>query len=136
LQDRRALGRDPAGARAGDERQRDVLMQAPAKHTALAGTLALAAAVAVAATPAFGQEAEPSCGRTIQQIADSFIPLFYEQGRVREAYETYVAEDYKQHNPNATDGRDAAIGFLEPFYERNPGHKMVAHRVLVEEPYI
>lgn len=107
-------------------------MQAPAKPAALAGVLAMTAAAA----PAFAQEATPQCGRTIQQIADGFIPLFYERGQVREAYETYVAEDYKQHNPHATDGRDAAIAFLEPFYERNPGHRMVVHRVLVEAPYI
>ncbi len=50
---------------------------------------------------------------------------------MREAYETWVAEDYMQHNPNATDGRDAAIAFLEPFYQRNPIHRTTVYRVLV-----
>jgi len=98
---------------------------------------ALVIAAILAAAPALAEDAAvPACGRTVQQIADGFIPLFYEQGKVREAYETFVAENYRQHNPHATDGRDAAIAFLEPFYERNPGHRMVVHRVLVEDPYI
>jgi predicted SnoaL-like aldol condensation-catalyzing enzyme len=102
-----------------------------ALRAVLASAAALAAPAAAEETPQ-----SPECGRSIQEIADGFIPLFYEQGRVREAYETYVAEDYVQHNPHATDGRDAAIAFLEPFYERNPGHHMIVHRVLVDEPYI
>jgi predicted SnoaL-like aldol condensation-catalyzing enzyme len=75
----------------------------------------------------------PGCIRT---VAAGFKDLFYDQGRVREAYETYVAEDYKQHNPMAQDGREAAIAFLEPIYERNPQHRMTVHRMIVEDPYI
>ena len=92
---------------------------------------ALAAALlAVAAAPAFAADAPKAC--TTRDVANGFIPLFYEQGKVREAYETWVAKDYIQHNPNARDGRDAAIAFLEPFYQRNPNHKMTVYRVLVD----
>ena len=90
----------------------------------------IAALLAIAATPAFAADAPKTC--TTRDVADGFIPLFYEQGKVREAYETWVAADYKQHNPNATDGRDAAIAFLEPFYQRNPTHRMTVKRVLVD----
>jgi predicted SnoaL-like aldol condensation-catalyzing enzyme len=72
----------------------------------------------------------------IREVASGFKDLFYDQGRVREAYETYVAEDYIQHNPMADDGRDAAIAFLEPIYEANPQHRMTVHRMIVEGPYI
>jgi predicted SnoaL-like aldol condensation-catalyzing enzyme len=93
--------------------------------------LALAAALlAASAAPVLAEEEPGAC--TTRTVADGFIPLFYEQGKVREAYETWVAEDYKQHNPNATDGRDAAIAFLEPFYQRNPTHRMTVYRVLVD----
>jgi predicted SnoaL-like aldol condensation-catalyzing enzyme len=101
---------------------------------ALVTTVALALAVpAVAAEPGAPR---PACGRTIDDIASGFVSLFYDQGRVREAYETYVAKDYIQHNPHATDGRDSAIAFLEPFYQRNPTHRMTVHRVIVQDPYI
>ena len=86
--------------------------------------------LAVSAAPAVAEEGTKGC--TTRDVANGFIPLFYEQGKVREAYETWVAEDYRQHNPNATDGRDAAIAFLEPFYQRNPNHKMTVYRVLVD----
>lgn len=76
------------------------------------------------------------CSPSIREIAEGFKTLFYDQGKVREAYETYVAEDYKQHNPMAQDGRAAAIAFLEPIYERNPQHRMTVHRMIVEDPYI
>jgi len=76
---------------------------------------------------------EKSC---IRQVAEGFRKLFYDQGKVREAYETYVAEDYIQHNPMAQDGRNAAIAFLEPIYQRNPQHRMTVHRMIVEDPYI
>jgi len=99
-----------------------------------AGLLALALATPAAA--ADGEPDRPACGRSIDEIAQGFKTLFYDQGRVREAYETYVAADYVQHNPNATDGRDAAIAFLEPFYARNPGHTMTVHRMIVQDPYI
>lgn len=72
----------------------------------------------------------------IRAVADGFKTLFYDQGKVREAYETYVAEDYKQHNPMAQDGREAAITFLEAIYQRNPNHRMTVHRMIIEDPYI
>lgn len=72
----------------------------------------------------------------IRGVAEGFKTLFYDQGKVREAYETYVAEDYIQHNPMAQDGRDAAIAFLEPIYEKNPQHRMTVHRMIVEYPYV
>jgi len=78
-------------------------------------------------------DAAPGC---IRQVAQGFKTLFYDQGRVREAYETYVAEGYRQHNLMAQDGRAAAIAFLEPIYAANPQHRMTVHRMIVEDPYI
>lgn len=108
------------------------------------GAVAIAAATALAlpgCSPAGGMRgdaraAEAACAPSIREIARGFKTLFYDQGKVREAYETYVAEDYRQHNPMARDGRDAAIAFLEPIYERNPQHRMTVHRMIVEDPYI
>lgn len=101
-----------------------------------AGLAAVFALAIPAAASAEEADRKPACGRSIDEIAAGFVSLFYDQGKVREAYETYVAEDYIQHNPHATDGREAAIAFLEPFYQRNPGHRMIVHRVIVQEPYI
>jgi len=76
------------------------------------------------------------CSHSIREIADGFKDLFYDKGKVREAYQTYVAEDYIQHNPRAQNGRAAAIASLEPIYQANPQHRMIVHRMIVEDPYI
>ena len=112
----------------------------PAPGAAMLAAVACAglAACEVRETPATpaGASANASCTPSVRQIAEGFKTLFYDQGKVREAYETYVAEDYKQHNPMAKDGRDAAIAVLEPIYQRNPRHRMIVHRMIVEDPYI
>jgi len=78
-----------------------------------------------------GKTSEP-CTLSTRQVADGFVPLLYGQGKVREAYETWVHPDYVQHNPHAQSGRDAAIAFLEPFYARNPTHRMIVYRVITD----
>lgn len=53
-------------------------------------------------------------------IITDFARLFYTERAVRQAFETYVAPDYVQHNPGLADGRDAAVAALEPmFSDRN-----------------
>ena len=92
--------------------------------------LALALATP-AATPATGQATEAPT-LTNRQIVERFIDLFYRQGRVREAFETYVHEDYIQHNPLAADGREAAIAALEPYFASNPNTIREIHRIIVD----
>ncbi|WP_114951191.1 nuclear transport factor 2 family protein [Sphingosinicella terrae] len=92
--------------------------------------LALALA-APTATPAAGQAAEASA-LTNRQIVEGFIDLFYRQGRVREAFGTYVHEDYIQHNPLAPDGRAAAIAALEPYFASQPDAVREVHRIIVD----
>jgi predicted SnoaL-like aldol condensation-catalyzing enzyme len=67
-----------------------------------------------------------------REIVERFIDLFYRQGRVREAFETYVAEGYIQHNPLAPDGRAAAIAALEPYFASQPDAVREVHRIIVD----
>jgi predicted SnoaL-like aldol condensation-catalyzing enzyme len=60
-----------------------------------------------------------------------FVDLFYRQKDVRQAFATFVAEDYVQHNPNIPDGREAAIEHLEPLFSR-PESRFDVKRVLVD----
>ena len=45
-------------------------------------------------------------------IVEEFARLFYGERRVREAFESFVTENYIQHNPGFADGREAAIAGL------------------------
>ena len=64
-------------------------------------------------------------------IVSRFVELFYVQRDVRRAFETYVADDYLQHNPNIPDGRAAAIAALEPLFSK-PSARFEVKRVLVD----
>lgn len=65
-------------------------------------------------------------------IVTRFIDLFYRQGRVREAFMTYVVPGYIQHNPVAADGRDTAIAALEPYFASQPNAIREVQRIIVD----
>jgi len=66
-----------------------------------------------------------------REVVLHFVELFYRQKNVRRAFQTYVASDYVQHNPNIPDGRDAAIALLEPMFSR-PEAVFDIKRILVD----
>jgi predicted SnoaL-like aldol condensation-catalyzing enzyme len=94
--------------------------------------LMLALAAPAGLTPATAAVAQQAPALSNRQIVERFIDLFYRQGRVREAFETYVHEDYIQHNPLAPDGRAAAIAALEPYFASQPDAVREVHRIIVD----
>jgi predicted SnoaL-like aldol condensation-catalyzing enzyme len=78
--------------------------------------IALAGMASLAGSPAEAAK----CRLTPKQVVTNFMTKFYVEKKVREAFETWVDPGYIQHNPMAATGRDAAIGFLEPFFASNP----------------
>jgi predicted SnoaL-like aldol condensation-catalyzing enzyme len=81
-----------------------------------------------AASPARSEE----CRLTPKQVVTKFITQFYLEKRVREAFETWVDPGYIQHNPLAATGRDAAIAFLEPFFQGHPDAVYSIKRILAD----
>lgn len=66
-----------------------------------------------------------------RQIVEHFARLFYTERDVKQAFETYVASDYIQHNPGLPDGREAAIAALQPmFADRNRSFEV--RKILVD----
>ena len=92
--------------------------------------LSLAALLLLSSAPASGKA--PVCKLTPKQVVTRFMDEFYIKGEVRHAFETWVDPGYIQHNPYAATGRDAAIAFLEPFMNANPGHKAEIKRILAD----
>jgi len=64
-------------------------------------------------------------------IVTEFARLFYEQRDVTSAFETFVVDDYLQHNPSMPDGRDRAIELLAPKFS-TPGALFEVQRILVD----
>ncbi len=90
----------------------------------------IAALAAAALLPQPAQAA--ACKLTPKQVVTRFMTQFYIQKDVRGAFEAWVDPGYIQHNPMAATGRDAAIGFLEPFFKANPGIKYEIRRVIAD----
>lgn len=67
-----------------------------------------------------------------KDVVRAFVDLFYGQNRVREAFEAYVHPAYIQHNPEAGDGREAAIAMLEQVRRRHPGTRVEVKRIIAE----
>lgn len=61
---------------------------------------------------------------------------FYEKSFIRhqprQAAETYLIQNYIQHNPRVPNGRDAFSGFFEGYFARNPSASSIVKRVISE----
>lgn len=66
-----------------------------------------------------------------REIVTEFARLFYTERDVRAAFERFVVADYIQHNPTMPDGRDAAMGMLEPKFS-TAGARFDIERILVD----
>ena len=88
----------------------------------------LTATLTLAATLAQADE----CRLTPKEVVSKFMDEFYVQKRVREAFETWVEPGYVQHNPLAKTGRDAAIAFLELFFQSHPDASYSIKRIIAD----
>ena len=48
-------------------------------------------------------------------VAVGLLDTVFNQRRVKEGFDRYVGSEYKQHNPYAADGKQAAVDFLSKF---------------------
>ena len=88
----------------------------------------LTATLTLAATLALADE----CRLTPKEVVSKFMDQLYVQKRAREAFETWVEPGYIQHNPLAPTGRDAAIAFLEPFFQSHPDAHYSIKRIIAD----
>jgi predicted SnoaL-like aldol condensation-catalyzing enzyme len=72
------------------------------------------------------------CRLTPKEVVTKFITEFYLEKKVRAAFETWVEPGYIQHNPLAATGRDAAIAFLEPFFQGHPDAVYSIKRIIAD----
>jgi predicted SnoaL-like aldol condensation-catalyzing enzyme len=90
-------------------------------------------ALLLAALAAFGTAAPAEeCHLTPKEVVTRFMTEFYVHKHVRAAFETWVDPGYIQHNPLAKSGREAAIGFLEPFFQSHPDASYSIKRIIAD----
>jgi predicted SnoaL-like aldol condensation-catalyzing enzyme len=62
----------------------------------------------------------------------AFYRMVFEDHRVQEAFDRYVALPYTQHNPRVPDGPAPAIAFLSGRFAQNPQARNTIVRVIAE----
>jgi len=72
------------------------------------------------------------CRLTPKEVVTRFMTKLYLDKQAREAFETWVEPGYIQHNPLAKTGRDAAIAFLEPFFQSHPEASYSIKRIIAD----
>ncbi|MEO1280951.1 MAG: ester cyclase [Pseudomonadota bacterium] len=64
--------------------------------------------------------------------AIAFYELMFNDCKPREAIETYVGAEYRQHNPHVADGKDGFIAYFERMQAEYPGKHVTIKRTVEE----
>jgi predicted SnoaL-like aldol condensation-catalyzing enzyme len=71
-----------------------------------------------------------------KNIVQSWSELAFTQRKPEEAVAKYLGPHYRQHNPGATDGPEAFIGYVKWFAQTFPDFRMESKRIIAEGDYV
>ncbi|MCP1661105.1 nuclear transport factor 2 family protein [Neisseria perflava] len=105
--------------------------------------LAAAGIAAFALSACAGQSLKPQPVAQVQSQTErnkanvlAFYDLAFNQHKLQEATDKYVAEPYIQHNPQVADGGKAFVDAMSPLFKEYPQSHVTIKRVIADGDFV